>query len=61
MAPRESHPPRDTLVRAGQWLVATIEEMSDDTIAANYTFLSHAGRALALWRGKQVADVDLEL
>jgi hypothetical protein len=61
MAPRELHPSRDVLVRAGQWLVATIEEMSDDQIAANYTFLTHAGRALALWRGKQAADVKLGL
>jgi hypothetical protein len=59
MAPREVHPPREVLVRAGQWLVATIDEMADDKIAANYTFLSHAGRALALWRGKQAADVEL--
>ncbi|MES2791057.1 MAG: hypothetical protein V4719_15700 [Planctomycetota bacterium] len=51
-APEAVHPPRDTLVKAGQWLVKTIDEMSDREIASSYTFLSHAGRSLALWRGK---------
>ena len=51
-APEAVHPPRQTLVQAGQWLVKTIEEMSDREIATSYTFLSHAGRSLALWRGQ---------
>ena len=55
MAPEELHPPRDTLIRAGQWLVREIDQMSDKSIADNYTFLSHAGRALALWRGETPA------
>jgi hypothetical protein len=59
MAPRELHPPRDVLARAGQWLVLTIESLSDAKIEENFTFLSHAGRALALWRGKEPADVEL--
>ena len=59
VAPREVQPPRDVLVRAGQWLVLTIDELPDEKIAENYTFLSHAGRALALWRGKQAAAVNL--
>lgn len=57
MAPEELHPPRETLVRAGQWLCRTIEELPDDKIRSNYTFLSHAGRALALWRGRLPAEV----
>lgn len=61
MAPREVHPPREVLVRAGQWLVMTIGEMPEEEIAASYTFLSHAGRSLALWRGRQAADVKLGL
>lgn len=51
-APQECHPPQETLVKAGQWLVSTIDGMSDSEIATSYTFLSHAGRALSLWRGK---------
>lgn len=51
IAPKELHPPRETLIRAGQWLVHEIEKMDDKAIDDNYTFLTHAGRALALWRG----------
>ncbi|MEQ8789777.1 MAG: hypothetical protein RIC55_26015 [Pirellulaceae bacterium] len=51
LAPAETHPPRETLVRAGQWLVRTINELDDKQVGDYYTFLTHAGRALALWRG----------
>ena len=51
-APESAHPPREVLVNAGQWLVKTIDGMSDAEIASSFTFLSHAGRSLALWRGK---------
>ncbi len=51
MAPKELHPPRETIVRAAQWLSRTIIEMNPERIERNYTFLTHAGRALALWRG----------
>jgi hypothetical protein len=51
MAPEQVHPPRETVVRAAQWLVRTIEGMDAKQIEDNYTFLTHAVRALALWRG----------
>lgn len=51
MAPAELHPPRETIVRASQWLSRVIIEMEPERIERNYTFLTHAGRALALWRG----------
>lgn len=51
MAPAELHPPRETLVRAAQWLYHQIDGMDLATIEKNYTFLTHAGRSLALWRG----------
>jgi len=51
MAPTEVHPPREVMVRAAQWLYTAIDGMDAATIQKNYTFLSHAGRALALWRG----------
>lgn len=59
LAPEEVHPPLETLVFAGQWLCKTIDEMSPREIEVNFTFLSHAGRALALWRGKLPAQVEL--
>jgi len=61
MAPRELHPPREVLVRAGQWLVVQLEQMDDDTIEDNYTFLTHVGRALAIWRGDFPARLQTRL
>lgn len=57
LAPEEIHPPREVLVRAGQWLCRTIEEMSTAEIESNYTFLTHAGRALSLWRHHLPAEI----
>ena len=51
LAPEDVHPPREVLARAGSWLSRTILEMDDEAIEKNYTFLTHAGRSLALWRG----------
>jgi len=51
LAPPEVQPPHETLVRGGQWLSKTIGELDEDKIRDYYTFLTHAGRALALWRG----------
>ncbi|MCC9605435.1 hypothetical protein LOC68_22965 [Blastopirellula sp. JC732] len=56
ISPAEVQPPRETKIRAGQWLATEVEKMSDDSIRDNYTFLSHVGRALALWRGALPAD-----
>ncbi len=53
---KELLPPRETLVRASQWLVREVEAMEDETVAKNYTFLTHAGRALSLWRGELPFD-----
>lgn len=50
MAPEEVQPPRESVVRAGQWMCRRILAMSDQVIHENYTFLTHAGRALVLWR-----------
>jgi hypothetical protein len=59
MAPSELHPPRPTLAAAGQWLVRTIDELTPEQTQQNYTYLSHAGRALALWRSRSPAEVEL--
>ena len=52
IAPEQVLPPRDVVVRAAAWLSETILGLSADQTAQWYTFLSHAGRALAMWRGK---------
>ena len=59
LAPREVLPPEETLQKAGRWLVSTIKDMPDSEIKSSYTFLTHAGRALALWRGKFPYQVEL--
>ena len=58
MAPEELHPPRRTIINAAQWLVRQIEAMDERKIEKNFTFLSHAGRALALWRGCLPAEFE---
>ena len=56
VAPESMHPPRDTIIRAGQWLAKEIGEMDSQKVEKNYTFLTHAARALALWRGANAAE-----
>jgi hypothetical protein len=53
MAPEELHPPRPVLAAAGQWLVKTVDSLTDDEIQENYVYLTHVGRALAIWRGQE--------
>lgn len=55
IAPAELHPPRPVLAAAGQWLVRTIESLDTAGVEQNLTFLSHACRALTLWRGHEPA------
>ena len=51
LAPPEVLPPRETLIRAGQWLVRAMQEVDDATLHVEYGPFSHAARALCLWRG----------
>lgn len=60
LAPEDLLPPRDTLVRAGQWAVKAILELDDATVIKRYGPLSHSGRALALWRGLWPYQVELD-
>jgi hypothetical protein len=59
LSPREILPSHDVVVRAGQWLVRAIDAMTDSQVKADYTFLSHAGRALTLWRGHFPAELPI--
>jgi len=56
IAPEELHPPREQIDRAAQWIIKTTKEQSADDIFRRYTFFSHIGNALALWRGTHPAD-----
>lgn len=53
---RDLLPPREVLVRAGQWVTHKVESMGPRSIEENYTFLTHAGRALSLWRREFPAE-----
>jgi hypothetical protein len=59
LAPPEVQPPPETVDRAGQWLCRRIPELSPGQLKQYYPFLTHAGRALALWRGKFPHQVKL--
>jgi hypothetical protein len=50
IAPKELHPPEETIRRAMQWIVKTTKENPQQTILENYTFFSHIGKAAAMWR-----------
>lgn len=56
-APPELLPPDETLAKAIHWTYAEIQGLSDSQVKRFYTFLTHAGRALSLWRGKMPHEV----
>lgn len=56
IAPPELHPPRGHVIRAAKWIIATTREQTVDDILQRYTFFSHVGNALALWRKTHPAD-----
>jgi hypothetical protein len=57
IAPESCLPEREVIIRASQWLVKTIDDSTDEQIQSRFTYLSHAGRALALWRKADPAEV----
>ncbi len=50
LAPDAVLPPRETILRAGRWLVRAMLEVDDEVIAKEYGPFSHGARALCLWR-----------
>ena len=50
IAPVELHPPREQILKAADWLIANVAAAPQDEIDTNYTFYSHVGKALAMWR-----------
>jgi hypothetical protein len=53
LAPEHVQPPRETVVRAAQWLVRAMLEVDDVTLQRQYGPFSHAARALCLWRSRE--------
>lgn len=56
LAPQEFHPPREQIEKAVRWVVKTTTEQPTEKILERYTFYSHVGGALALWRQTHPAD-----
>ncbi|MFG0334229.1 MAG: hypothetical protein ACF8TS_12765 [Maioricimonas sp. JB049] len=56
IAPRDLHPPDDQIRRAAEWVIRTTVEQPTEDILTRYTFYSHVGNALALWRNTHPAD-----
>lgn len=56
IAPKEMHPPQEQIERAAKWIIETTKSQSADAIQEKFTFYSHVGNALALWRGTRPAD-----
>ena len=50
-APPEAQPTPETVQRTANWLITELEQLSEAEIRRYYPFLTHAGRALALWSG----------
>jgi len=59
LAPEELQPPRDVVIDAAGWLTTTIQELTPGEVKSYYTFLTHAGRALAMWRGQFPHEVPI--
>jgi hypothetical protein len=56
LAPEEVQPPRETVVRAAQWLTRTLLEMDEKELQQAYGPYTHAARALCLWRSKEPGE-----
>jgi hypothetical protein len=56
IAPVELHPPREQILKAADWLIANVEKTPQVEIDRDYTFYSHVGKALAMWRHTSPAD-----
>lgn len=53
IAPQKYHPPRDMVRKAARWCVENTVNKTNDEILDHYTFFSHVGNALAMWRSQQ--------
>jgi len=56
IAPREYHVPDDRIARAIRWVTKTTVETAEEKLLERYTFYSHVGGALALWRKTSASE-----
>lgn len=50
IAPPDLHPPREMIEKAADWIIKNTTSKTPKQIMDSYTFYSHVGNALALWR-----------
>ena len=50
IAPPELHPPEEQILKAARWVIDTTTSQTANEVLPRYTFYSHVGNALALWR-----------
>ncbi|MFM7055936.1 MAG: hypothetical protein ACKO2P_03330 [Planctomycetota bacterium] len=56
LAPEHLHPPQEQILKAAAWLVQNVSQTPQEDIDQNFTFYSHVGKALALWRKTTPAE-----
>jgi hypothetical protein len=56
IAPQSFHPDRERIHRAADWIIRNTIETPQSVIDENYTFYSHVGNCLALWRKTTPAE-----
>jgi hypothetical protein len=56
IVPEEFHPPREQIHKAARWAIDTAISRTPAQILEHYTFFSHVGGALSLWRKTRPAD-----
>jgi hypothetical protein len=50
IAPKELHPPHEMIEKAADWIIKNTTSKTKAEILKSYTFYSHVGNALSLWR-----------
>lgn len=55
IAPEELHPPREQIRKAARWIIDTTVAQKPEDMQQFYTFFSHVGGALSLWRNTHPA------
>ena len=56
IAPKEMHPPRESIIKAAKWIITNTTSRTRAEILNDYTFYSHVGNALAMWRQTRPAE-----
>lgn len=56
IAPKELHPPHEMIEKAADWIINNTVSKTREEILASYTFYSHVGNALSLWRGTRAPE-----